>query len=500
MMKSLASAMIGAALAAWAASVAAQTKTIVIGYELPLTGDSSHYGEVFRNAADIKLQEFKDAGGMPGANITVRYEDSKNDAKEGRNIAQLFVDDKSIVGVLGDFNTTVSMAAAEIYAKAGMPQLSQTASHPDFVKISKWQFRNITTQAYEGPFNAAWMREKGVSKATVVAIQNDWGLSCASNFVDAFKAKGGTVLSTEYFNPGTRDFRSILTKINRAAPEAMYLCMFYEEGASFLQQRQQLGNHGSSSSAPARCSRTSWSSSPVPPPTGFSCRRISCRPTRTPTSRNSSPNTRRSSASCRTSSPPRPTTRWASCWRRSRRSGPNVTRDTLRDALAETKDYPGVTGVTTFDPVTREPQKTVVRMTIANGEYRGGPVAAFAKDIPSPALREGIGAPASAARISREGQRDMLDIYLVQQIINGLSIGLVYALMAIGFTLIFGVLNVVNFAHGEVYMIGAFAGLMLITSYAPPLLAVVLIVLAVGAVDGRRAGTPGVQAIPAVPR
>jgi len=78
----------------------------------------------------------------------------------------------------------------------------------------------------------------------------------------------------------------------------------------------------------------------------------------------------------------------------------------------------------------------------------------------------------------------MLDIYFVQQIINGLSIGLVYALMAIGFTLIFGVLNVVNFAHGEVYMVGAFAGLMLITSTAPPLLAVVLFVLAVGAVTG----------------
>jgi branched-chain amino acid transport system permease protein len=46
----------------------------------------------------------------------------------------------------------------------------------------------------------------------------------------------------------------------------------------------------------------------------------------------------------------------------------------------------------------------------------------------------------------------MLDIYFVQQIINGLSVGLVYALMAIGFTLIFEVLNVVNFAHGEVYM------------------------------------------------
>src|SRR5674476_328942 len=78
----------------------------------------------------------------------------------------------------------------------------------------------------------------------------------------------------------------------------------------------------------------------------------------------------------------------------------------------------------------------------------------------------------------------MFDAFFVQQLINGLSIGLVYALMAIGFTLIFGVLNVVNFAHGEVYMIGAYAGLLLITSFAPPLFAVIFGVLAVGALTG----------------
>jgi len=78
----------------------------------------------------------------------------------------------------------------------------------------------------------------------------------------------------------------------------------------------------------------------------------------------------------------------------------------------------------------------------------------------------------------------MIDIYFIQQIINGLSIGLVYALIAIGFTLIFGVLNVVNFAHGEVYTIGAFAGLMLISWIAPPVLAIVLMVLAAGAFVG----------------
>ena len=78
----------------------------------------------------------------------------------------------------------------------------------------------------------------------------------------------------------------------------------------------------------------------------------------------------------------------------------------------------------------------------------------------------------------------MFDAFFLQQLVNGLSIGLVYALMAIGFTLIFGVLNVVNFAHGEVYMIGAYAGLLLITSFAPPLFAVIFGVLAVGALTG----------------
>lgn len=79
---------------------------------------------------------------------------------------------------------------------------------------------------------------------------------------------------------------------------------------------------------------------------------------------------------------------------------------------------------------------------------------------------------------------DYLDPFLLQQLINGLSLGLVYALMAIGFTLIFGVLNVVNFAHGEIYMLGAFAGLALIQALAPPLFVVLLIVVVVGMLSG----------------
>ncbi len=47
----------------------------------------------------------------------------------------------------------------------------------------------------------------------------------------------------------------------------------------------------------------------------------------------------------------------------------------------------------------------------------------------------------------------------LQQLINGLSLGAVYALIALGYTMVYGVLRFINFAHGDVFMVGAFAGM-----------------------------------------
>jgi branched-chain amino acid transport system permease protein len=50
---------------------------------------------------------------------------------------------------------------------------------------------------------------------------------------------------------------------------------------------------------------------------------------------------------------------------------------------------------------------------------------------------------------------------ILQQLINGLALGAVYALIALGYTMVYGVLRFINFAHGDVFMLGAFAGYFL---------------------------------------
>ena len=50
-----------------------------------------------------------------------------------------------------------------------------------------------------------------------------------------------------------------------------------------------------------------------------------------------------------------------------------------------------------------------------------------------------------------------------QQLVNGIVVGSIYALIALGYTLVYGILKLINFAHGEIYMIGAYVGISVLT-------------------------------------
>lgn len=77
-----------------------------------------------------------------------------------------------------------------------------------------------------------------------------------------------------------------------------------------------------------------------------------------------------------------------------------------------------------------------------------------------------------------------MDIILAQTVVNGLMVGMIYVLMAIGFTMVFGIMRIVNFAHGEFYMIGAFLFAILYGSNGMPFAVSVLLAIAATALLG----------------
>ena len=72
----------------------------------------------------------------------------------------------------------------------------------------------------------------------------------------------------------------------------------------------------------------------------------------------------------------------------------------------------------------------------------------------------------------------------LQQLINGLSLGSIYALIALGYTMVYGIIKLINFAHGDIYMLGAYFGFLAITHLHVGFFPAILIAMAGSAAVG----------------
>ena len=75
-------------------------------------------------------------------------------------------------------------------------------------------------------------------------------------------------------------------------------------------------------------------------------------------------------------------------------------------------------------------------------------------------------------------------IQFLQQLINGLSLGFVYALIAIGYTMVYGIIGLINFAHGDVFMVGAYFGFFAATNLKLPFIPTLLVAMGGAAIAG----------------
>lgn len=82
----------------------------------------------------------------------------------------------------------------------------------------------------------------------------------------------------------------------------------------------------------------------------------------------------------------------------------------------------------------------------------------------------------------------------LQQVVNGLSLGSIYALIALGYTMVYGIIKLINFAHGDIYMLGAYIGFAAITigglSFFPALIVAMVLCAIIGIVTERIAYKP----------
>lgn len=217
--------------------------TIKIGLVTPLTGDCSQDGIEMKKAAEFALKEVNDAGGINGKKLELVTEDDKADPKEAAIVANKLAQDENIVGVVGHYTSSCSLAGAPIYNKAGVVEVSPASSAPSLSQAGDYTFRIVNSDLVQGALVANWaVSEKGFKKISIIYENSDYGLGNAKAFEDAAVENGATIVTKDsYLSGQTKDFTSILTNIKNSGSEVVFIGGLYNECAMILKQAKQIG-------------------------------------------------------------------------------------------------------------------------------------------------------------------------------------------------------------------------------------------------------------------
>ncbi len=487
---------------------------IVIGWLGPLSPPGGYaQGILMKDAAQMAVEEVNAGGGILGRPVQVVYADSRGQPAEGRAAAERLVQENKVVAAFGEFHSPVAIAEMEVFHRYGIPFMAcDVWSDEITAKGYPEVFRNAPTVSLIDTAIGQWMVAAGFKNAALLAEKNDVGLAARTTIGAELKAKG-IPFSAVDADPNATDFTAqILRYKSMSPPFDFFYTEFSEAGAyDLVRQAKELGfaptakcgmyNSGGSATDPTfwqnvgqsgvgLCTenvglpRAAWNDKTRAFFAAFK-KRFDAEPPGAVmesydgawllfdaihNAGNTDPKaiihaletTKWVGVRGHTRSPPTRTRRGTtiSSWpRRSpsfnipSRSSRSMRRRSSGRAIWRRWSICTSRRLRVFDPLPPNP--------LPQGE--GSKSAAS----DPPPLGEGARAEGTAS--------PRMTSYLLVQAANGLVIGVIYALIAAGLTVIFSILKIVNFAHGEIYMMGGYFGFFVISLLnAPPLLAVIV--------------------------
>jgi len=208
----------------------------------PMTGDAAQYGEVHTRAYKFAMEEINDAGGINGVPIKLDVYDDKNDAKEAVTVANKIVLDDEVLICFGPFASTVAIAVAPVFEKAGITECSPSASHVDYEKQGNYMVTGSNNQAYmQTEFAKFVYNDLGLKTTGMLCLNDDVGNNTIEVFTKEYEALGGKVTKALTYNKGsTTDFTPQISSIMQDKPECFYPYGTYAEVAQIAIQARQL--------------------------------------------------------------------------------------------------------------------------------------------------------------------------------------------------------------------------------------------------------------------
>ena len=234
-----------AALAVAACGGDASDRPYRIGVMESLTGPGETYGNVAVGAKEMAADEINAAGGINGRMLELIVEDSKCSAQDAITAYQKLTNVDEVKIILGTSCSGAMLGVAPLAEDDGVILFSGLASNPDIANAGDYIFRTQISDIEVGIKTGDTLWADGIRTLATITEETDYAEGVRRSSVERFEANGGQVVASERYTSDILDFRSQLTKLFAASPDALHIVPQSESSAgAIIKQARELGYEG----------------------------------------------------------------------------------------------------------------------------------------------------------------------------------------------------------------------------------------------------------------
>jgi branched-chain amino acid transport system substrate-binding protein len=217
--------------------------TIKVGEYASLTGSEATFGQSSHKGTQLAIDDLNAAGGVLGRKIELITEDDQSQAGQPATAVRKLISSDGVVAVLGEVASSRSLEAAPICQQNKIPMISPASTNPKVTQVGDYVFRVCFIDPFQGTVMANFAQKtlKLNSVAVLSDVKSDYSLGLAKFFKLGFTSAGGKIATEENYSGGDKDFSAQLTAIKAANPDGLFVPGYYTEVGLIALQAKQLG-------------------------------------------------------------------------------------------------------------------------------------------------------------------------------------------------------------------------------------------------------------------
>ena len=216
---------------------------ILIGQYGSFTGTEATFGQSTDKGLKMALDEKNKAGGVKGKQLKLITLDNQGKAEEAAAAVTRLITQNNVMAVIGEVASSRSLAAAPIAQQHGIPMISPSSTNPKVTEQGDFIFRVCFIDPFQGTVMAKFAVEHLKAKKIAVLrdIKSDYSVGLADYFIKKFKELGGEIVADEKYQGNDSSFEGQLTQIRAKKPDAIFVPGYYTEVGLIAKQAKKLG-------------------------------------------------------------------------------------------------------------------------------------------------------------------------------------------------------------------------------------------------------------------